>query len=785
MNLKIFAYSIFYLFSILAHADMGMSGMITNQITRTVNDAIAKNLFDNLIIPQLKVKNSSGHIIEMQLSANQRFLSLVLEDGTARVWDLDVGVQRPMIKAKNGAIKAIAATAQQNTLYVANGSSVDSYDFLSATLVSSLSINIPQIHGMVSTPDNSLLIINHGNNELTAWGIQSKRQQWTSQVSEGDTQQMRIAPNKQNFAILVRTPTLFSSSDQLEIRDLSTGAISKVLNNDGEKIIAFEFLQTGVLESTYANGDIISWNISTGNQLSSTNTGHSVLATSKTANRVTAYVIDNDNISIVNPQGKPISRISKKDIGTQSLKLLANGNKLLTANSDGKAVLWDTKTGSKVLQIISTKQGWSIVDSLGRFDSSEKGMPNISWEAEDKEIPIDSFSKKYYEPGLLATALKNEAYLNKDPAAIEKGIALPPELEVVVKNIKTTRHYTELTVEVTGQGGGIDSVDLYHNSKVVAGKRAILDDKVFEKDGREHRSMRMKVTPTTGKNSIKVIASNKMGIEGQSKVLQFNIKKAVKKVAIKPILKVITIGVNQYRDSQLNLDYSVPDAQSISKLLNNNDISQFRKVEKRQLYNSSATKLSILSELNNLSNGAANDVLAIYFAGHGISVDGEWYFLPHETQLQPDMSYFTRVGISASELSSIFVDSKIQQILLMVDACYSGASVDSFRRLQNSQRHFSRDMSKSVGITVITATRKDQEAAELSELGHGLFTYVLSKGMTGQADWWPKNNEVSAHELAKFSTDTIPLFSKKYLGAAQEPTAFTMGKDFALISIKK
>jgi len=781
MKLKFFSYSILFILSSLAHADIGMSGMISNQITRTVNDGIAKNLFDNLIIPQLKVKNSSGSIIDMQQSSKQRFLSLLLEDGTVRIWDLKVGVQRPMIKAKNGIISAFAADALQDTLYIVNDTSIDAYDFLTAKPLSSFSTTINDIKKISYSSSNSTFVLADKKNNLSALHTKSQKQLWDTPVSSGDIQKIRINPSTEVLAILVRKPTLFSFSERLEIRSLSNGSISKVLDNNGGKISSFQFSQANILEAIYENGDIINWNTATGEQISSKNTGHSIIAVSKTPNGITAYVIDKNTISIINQTGETLSHITKEGIGTQSIKLLANGNKLLTVSHDGKAFLWDTKTATKVLQIISTKQGWSIVDNLGRFDSSEKGMPNISWEAEDKEIPIDSFSKKYYEPGLLATTLKDESYLNKNPDAIKKGITLPPELKVVVQDIKTTGQFAELTVEVYGQGGGIEDVNLYHNTKIIRKDKTIVKDKSFVKNNREHRSMKMRVTPVNGVNSVKVIASNKMGIEGQSKELQFEIKKADKQ----PILRVITIAVNQYKDAQLNLDYSVPDAQTIANILNNNEFSKFRNVEKRQLYNASATKMSIISELVNLSNGAKNDVLAIYFAGHGISINGEWYFLPYETELQADMNYFASVGISASDLSSIFVDSNIQHILLMIDACYSGASVDSFRRLQNSQRHFSRDISKSVGITVVTATRKDQEAAELSELGHGLFTYVLSKGMNGEADWWPKNKEISAHELAKFSTDTIPLFSKKYLGSAQEPTAFTMGKDFSLLSIKK
>ena len=449
----------------------------------------------------------------------------------------------------------------------------------------------------------------------------------------------------------------------------------------------------------------------------------------------------------------------------------------MTATAEGKMILWDVANKTELLQLITTQQGWTVIDNAGRFDSSEKGMLNVSWEAANKDIPLDSFSDKYYEPGLLATALENERYLNKKPTTIRKGITLPPQLNVVVTNINNQPNLAELTVEIYGQGGGIKDINLYHNGKVLPKKSFIVDDKAFNVDKKERRTLKVRITPTGGDNTIKVTALNKMDIQGQSKEISFNGAGQIKK----PVLHVVTVAVDKYKDSRLNLDYSVSDASSISKDFNNRDISVFGSIKQQKLYNAAATKKAIMAELIKISNGAENDVLAVYAAGHGIAVDGEWYFLPHETTLEADLQYYTRVGISASEFSAVFIDSKIQHIILMIDACYSGATVDSFRRLQNAQRHFSRNMSKSIGITVIAATRKDQEAAELSELGHGLFTFVLSKGMNGDADSMPKNHKISAHELASFSIKTIPSFSTKFLGAAQEPTAFTMGKDFSLL----
>jgi len=249
----------------------------------------------------------------------------------------------------------------------------------------------------------------------------------------------------------------------------------------------------------------------------------------------------------------------------------------------------------------------------------------------------------------------------------------------------------------------------------------------------------------------------------------------------KTTLHVLTVGINKYSDSRLNLDYSVADASAISNIFRKSRLAVYDEVVHHDLRDNEATKKGILKQLNEINNYAQNDVMVLYLAGHGLAVNSEWYYLPYETMLQDNQDYYTQVGISAKQIQNILINSKVQHIMVMVDACYSGAGLQAFRKLQDTQRHFSRGLSKSVGVVVLAATRKDQKAAELTDLGHGLFTYVVSEGMGGKADLKPKNRKISAHEISDFSTETIPAFSKKYLGAAQEPTSFTMGSDFVLL----
>jgi uncharacterized caspase-like protein len=117
----------------------------------------------------------------------------------------------------------------------------------------------------------------------------------------------------------------------------------------------------------------------------------------------------------------------------------------------------------------------------------------------------------------------------------------------------------------------------------------------------------------------------------------------------------------------------------------------------------------------------------------------------------------------------------------MVDACYAGAGLDAFSKLENGQRYLSRQLSRSLGITVITAAAKNQEATELENLGHGLFTYLIADEIEKKKT----SNAVTAHGVADNIAKTLPQFSKDLLGASQDPAVYTKGNDFMLTDFLK
>ncbi|MDD5461271.1 MAG: MBG domain-containing protein [Methylococcales bacterium] len=753
-------------------------------INQTVNCQPRRENKSTVVLPILKIKNSAGRVKRLQASANKEFLSLLLEDGSVRIWDFQRGKQfRIVPQDKNIMLTDVGAVDDNDELPIASKAGVETQDIIIPTFDNQFAINEPDIRHFMTSNDGTLLLVSSGANQLSLWDSKRDKKLWQSTYQRGEVHGLALTDNKRYGAMLSRQPgsyvlqpgdlQLKHLTDAVDIVDLDSGKIIKSLPNIGEQILSMQFKDNDTLQLKLASGELLDWSMATGNQKTAANFAETVTAVNSNT-RNYAYVLENGTVRVGDGQGHVLLSIQNKENPFKDALLLEGDKKLLTVMANGELSLWDVASGKKMLRLFSTKQGWTVMDAFGRFDGSEEAMNNFSWTANEEDIPLDSFSENYYEPGLLSNILQNQDYLNINPDMVKDGITLPPKVVLQIAEQQQAKDdRLALQLDVFDRGGGIDKIHIYQNGRMLSNENIVAAPQSLQENNAEHRVLTLNVTPLPGKNTIKVVASNDMGIENSSAVLSFDGKTK----AYASSVRLLTVGIDQYSDDKLNLNYSVNDASAVGQAIKHTSII----ADSIHLYNENATKPKIMAQLKELSQGVQQDVLVIYFAGHGLVVGKEWYFLPYETRMQPTLEKIAATGISATELSEIFKDSKIQHILLMVDSCYSGAGVDAFSKLQKGQRYFTRQLSRSLGITVMTAAAKDQEAFELKSLGHGVFTYLVTQELQEKSAAQP----VTAHGIADEIAKTLPIFSKKMLGSSQEPAIYAKGHDFILTDALK
>jgi uncharacterized caspase-like protein len=124
------------------------------------------------------------------------------------------------------------------------------------------------------------------------------------------------------------------------------------------------------------------------------------------------------------------------------------------------------------------------------------------------------------------------------------------------------------------------------------------------------------------------------------------------------------------------------------------------------------------------------------------------------------------------EFETIFSRIEAERVVVFLDACYSGAAggrtfASRRTRAVNVDEAFHERLARAKGRAIITAARAAEVAVELSETGHGLFTYYLVQGLRGAADL-DRDAVVTLQELYQYVEQRVSQHSRR-VGANQHP----------------
>jgi len=243
----------------------------------------------------------------------------------------------------------------------------------------------------------------------------------------------------------------------------------------------------------------------------------------------------------------------------------------------------------------------------------------------------------------------------------------------------------------------------------------------------------------------------------------------------------VVIGIGRYDRPQIpSLQYSVADAEQFYEVLvgkagfkKENTLLLTDKSERRPTLRNIKYALGTF-----LSRSAQkDDLVVIYYAGHGapevdprgIESDGlAKYLVPIDAD--PDDLYST--GFPMDEMQTIFSRIEADQVVVFLDACYSGAAggrTFASRRTRASRVDdlFLDRLTRSKGRVIVSAARASEVSLELPELGHGVFTHYLIQGVRGTADL-DRDGIVSLQELYQYLEQQVSQKSRA-AGGNQHP----------------
>ncbi|MGH7890010.1 MAG: caspase, EACC1-associated type, partial [Thermodesulfobacteriota bacterium] len=214
--------------------------------------------------------------------------------------------------------------------------------------------------------------------------------------------------------------------------------------------------------------------------------------------------------------------------------------------------------------------------------------------------------------------------------------------------------------------------------------------------------------------------------------------------------KALVVGINEYEDTGFDqLKYAESDAKAIYSILVNPDIGDFAKEDVVLL--TGKPKSEVEENLETILNEAKReDLVFIYFAGHG-KLDKSANLCLAARNTKTDRLLATSIHLE--HIRRIIDQSDCKRIVFIIDSCFSGAAGQSFRSGDVPSESF--EQISGQGKVIISASQAFERARERDDIGHGIFTYNLVKGLEhGEADN-DGDGYISVEELYKYISKNV------------------------------
>ncbi|HEY3405814.1 MAG TPA: caspase family protein [Ohtaekwangia sp.] len=676
----------------------------------------------------------TGHkraVLCYELSKDGKRLLTGGGDGKIMLWNVETGDSIQSIESYQEPIFDIHFSSDETQVFSSSwDATMKVHDLKTGKLITRFDLENNSAYSIIFHPSDLYLFTGRLDNSIQMWEIDTHKEVRNFIGHTGIISSIRLSPD---------TRSVLSSSWDGSIRlwDVSTGLMTKKFKGHVGSVHTAIFSPDAF--SVYSGGAdriIRVWDISSG-KITRTFEGHNA--------EITSLIFSPDK-------------------------------KMLISHSvDGVTKFWDLNTGKEFFEHIHFgPNDWMAKNPEGYFNGTDEARKYIHFVSGLKTYSVDQFFNDFYRPDLLPKIFQNRGG-NDDSKGIQGKLKDSPPPTVQVAAVPTTNGKAELYVRITDNGAGVENLRVQHNGKSIELDRGIL--KLPSGKG-QSTTYKHPIDMVGGTNTFTAVASNKDKVESDPHTTELFSDHAAKSSTC----HIFAVGINEYKNNKLNLNYAKPDAESFTKAVDEKSTSLFKDIQLYTLYDKDATRQKILAKLDELSSQIhQEDVFIFYYAGHGSMVEDKFYFIPTESIRLYDEASLQKEAIEASVLQEKLRNIKALKQLIVMDACQSGGSVELLATRGAGEEKAIAQLSRSAGIHVMASAGSEQFATEFTELGHGLFTYVLIKALQGAADGAPKDGKVTIYELKSYIDDQVPEMTKQLKGKPQYPFTFSRGQDFPVV----
>lgn len=466
-----------------------------------------------------------------------------------------------------------------------------------------------------------------------------------------------------------------------------------------------------------------------------------------------------------------------------ALVVSSSGERVITACSDGTLRWWHAASGEPLLTVLALPTGqWLAWTPEGYFDASAGGDALAGWAvhtaggARIEFHPLSRLRADFRRPDLVDQALGIERAARTAAAPAPRPdpgpLLLPPQLGAQdQRRVKSAGGPVALTFSLRGAQAQDTRVSVRLNGRPWESARIEMPARL---DG--EAAGRAEVALPPGRHLVQLIAHD---ASGTSAPLDFDVQVDARpqEPRTRPRLLVLAIGVSEYAERSLDLEFAAKDAADFRDALDAVAAKRYRTVTTRLLIDRQAGRQAVLQGLEWLATEAASDdVVIVFLAGHGAHDDeGRYYFIAHDG----NVARLAQTAVSENDLRRALAAIR-GRIVLFADTCHAGSVTTTATLSRDHARLADELRAPENGVIVLASSTRSEESLEMRSLGNGIFTKALVEGLRGRADLL-KRGEVTVKGLDYYVASQVAAMTK----AAQNPVSLIPPgmPDFQLVEL--
>ncbi len=775
-------------------------------------------------------------ITALAVSSNGRQMATADQElPDIRLWDLENSTGFRVLTGPSSGVTALAFSPDAKVLASGNDKTVTLWDPTTGGALHQLSGHTATIRCLAFSEDGQYLVSGGDDNTVKLWSLSNNAVVDTFDGHLDAVRAVAFSPDRKWVASASADTTIKiwnlvnRTESPLTLKGHASWVQTLCFSPDGNT------LASGSVDKT-----IRLWNVKTGaeiNRLAGHDGAVDTLVYLAGGTQLASAGQDGV-IRIWNSQsGKELQTLKGHDDAITGLAVVASG-KLSSASLDGQVLFWDVthnwgdiSDARRLVSLIALgNREWACTSPDGHFDTGNlDSIPGLRWTFGDdpfRALPPEIFMRDYFEPRLLTKAFSGEE-LTKVRPLDQLNRAQPQIGEIqILPGLAGT---VTLQVDVSGgvytnqpRGNRVDKTGAYDlrifREGQLVGEWPNVTENASElaDDNKEHelalwrsateivkegkttvRFEKLKLPQHSGKVEFSAYAFNDARVKSRTAKQTYQLSQGAGNAQRTAYL--VCMGVTVYDNPAWKLEFAAADASKVAVVLGSRFRAAGYNVVTRLLLSDqnehSARKQDLRDALSQIASRATpDDLVLVSFAGHGYTDKrNEFYLFPRDADawhsFEPSKQELSKCG-SGDELSSWIRRIDAGDMILIIDACHSAASVEQpgFKPGPMGSRGLGQ-LAYDKRMRVLAASQADDVAIESGKLEHGLLTYALIfDGLENrEADFRPKDGQITLGEWLAYAAEDVPRLHEMIRNkkALSRPKGLTQSKAVVFVTKKQ